>query len=332
VSENNQSCPVLTIAQRRLVSENMGLVGVHLRRNVPDLADPHRKREWEDLFQEGCLGLIKAALAYRPESGIPFAAFALPRIHNAVSRALLTKFTTMYVPPSRIRRTKAPPRRQSPDRPSIGIRRDEEARQAHSLQSPDVPAGWTVQCSTPDAESRPRQTVGERIHEKYARALKQAAETVSKRATTRRDRRTLVQALVEERMLVPEKEARRTLRRIARDTRSSYGRVAECERQLGARVRRTLDADPEFRALRRVSRTDPAGAERCIDKELEERLVAVAAAEFIRRIGSANREHRARLLQRLWELSPDDVEEIVREKFSKLPVDARERLLSDGDG
>ena len=91
----------LTDEQRRLVRENIGLVSVHLRRYVGNLAFPRRDREWDDLFQEGCLGLIQAAAAFRQERGIPFAAFALARIHNAVSRALHCKFSTVHVPPKR---------------------------------------------------------------------------------------------------------------------------------------------------------------------------------------------------------------------------------------
>ena len=79
----------LTETQRRLVARNLGLVGLHLRRNVSNLAAPRRDREWDDLFQEGCLGLIQAAILFREDRGIAFAAFALPRIRNAVSRASL---------------------------------------------------------------------------------------------------------------------------------------------------------------------------------------------------------------------------------------------------
>ncbi|MCH9002296.1 MAG: hypothetical protein IIC02_06955, partial [Planctomycetes bacterium] len=89
----------LSDTQRKLVSENIGLVAVHLRRHVANLAEPRRDREWDDLFQEGCLGLAAAAERFRPERGIPFAAFALPRIHNAVSKALQRRFSIVYVPP-----------------------------------------------------------------------------------------------------------------------------------------------------------------------------------------------------------------------------------------
>ena len=94
----------LTDQQRRIVNENIGLVAVHLRRYVTNLSQPRRDREWEDLFQEGCLGLIDAATRFRAERGIPFVAFALPRIHNAVSKALQAKFSTVRIPAMRVDR------------------------------------------------------------------------------------------------------------------------------------------------------------------------------------------------------------------------------------
>jgi len=48
--------PRLPRTQQELVRRNVGLVAVHLKRHVGDLAVPRRDREYEDLFQEGCLG------------------------------------------------------------------------------------------------------------------------------------------------------------------------------------------------------------------------------------------------------------------------------------
>ena len=141
------------------------------------------------------------------------------------------------------------------------------------------------------------------------------------------DRERLVRALVEERFLVPEEGSRRPLRHIARDTRSSYGRVADCDKQLNEEIRRTLEADPEFRALQKRSRTDPVGAELAIDEKLERRLAGITAAEFTRRFSVAAGSDRARMLQILLELSPGNLEQIVQIRVAALPADARERLL-----
>ena len=324
VSKQEQLSAILTDEQRRLVRDNVGLVAVHLRRNVVNL-HPKWEREWDELFQEGCLGLIRAAAAFRAERGIPFAAFALPRIHNAVSRAILTKFNTIYVPPQRTKRTpRRPPHHEAA---SIGVRRDEEARGPKVFEISGDLAYRATYRQRPDAELAHRQTVGERLREKYERAVQEAAQAVSSRASTRGDRERLVRALVEERFLVPEEASRRPLRHIARDTRSSYGRVADCDKQLNVEIRRTLEADPEFRALQKLSRTDPVGAELTIDENLERRLAGITAAEFTRRFAVAQRDVRASMLQSLLELSPGDIEQIVQSRVATLPPDARERLL-----
>lgn len=97
--------PRLSDAQRRLVADNCGLVAVHLRRHVFNLREPRRDREWEDLFQEGCIGLLRAAVRFDENAGIPFAAFALPRIHQAVSLAIQERFSLVR-DPGRARRNR----------------------------------------------------------------------------------------------------------------------------------------------------------------------------------------------------------------------------------
>ena len=139
----------LTDDQRRLVRDNLGLVGVHLRRHVRGLDAPRRHREWEDLFQEGCLGLMRAAVAFDPARGIPFAAFALPRIHNAVSCALEEKFSMFASPKRRRRRPGGADSKRStrPDRsPRIRSLSDLPIQYSRSRrQNPtERPAGETV--------------------------------------------------------------------------------------------------------------------------------------------------------------------------------------------
>jgi len=180
----------------------------------------------------------------------------------------------------------------------------------------------------PSAQQAPhRPTVGERLREKYERAVQGAAQTESSRVSTRGDRERLVRALVEERFLVPEEASRRPLRHIACDTKSSYARVADCDKQLSDEIRRTLEADPEFHALQRISKTDPVGANLSIDENFESRLAGITASEFTRRFAVAQRDVRASMLHSLLELFPGDLEEIVRTRVLTLPADARERLL-----
>jgi hypothetical protein len=319
MGEQEQLSKALTDVQRRLVRDNVGLVAVHLRRNVVNLLHPKREREWDEPFQEGCLGLIRAAAAFRAQRGIPFAAFALARIRNAVSRALLTKFNTIYVPPQR------PPHH---DAASIGVRRDEETRGPKVFELSGDLADRATHRQHPGASPAAYcPTVGERLREKYERAVKEAAHALSNRTSTRGDRERLVRALVEERFLVPEEGSRRPLRHIAHDTRSSYGRVADCDKQLIEEIRRILEADPEFHALQKLSKTDPIGAQLLIDENLDRRLAEITAAEFTRRYSVAARDERATMLQNLLEVSPGFLEEFVQSRVAALPADARERLL-----
>lgn len=100
MTNEGSACKVVRIARRdwpaaaRLSTERaamvwdyLPLVRAHIRRRVKCQEDVIRRCA-DDLFQEGCVGLIRAALRFDPGGGISFAAFARARIRGAVSRAL----------------------------------------------------------------------------------------------------------------------------------------------------------------------------------------------------------------------------------------------------
>jgi RNA polymerase sigma factor (sigma-70 family) len=66
-----------------LIENHIGLVPPIARRVQSRLPPSF---EYDDLFAEGCVGLIRAADRYNPAShgGTPFSAFARPRIHGAI--------------------------------------------------------------------------------------------------------------------------------------------------------------------------------------------------------------------------------------------------------
>jgi RNA polymerase sigma factor (sigma-70 family) len=70
--------PVDLEERNRLVEENMGLVRSVARRFA------FTGREFEDLVQEGTLGLIRAANSYDPERGFAFSSHAWASIRNAI--------------------------------------------------------------------------------------------------------------------------------------------------------------------------------------------------------------------------------------------------------
>lgn len=62
------------MSSRELVTENLGLVHMCVKRFVG------RGEEYDDLFQIGCVGLIKAADNFDPERGYKFSTYAVPLI------------------------------------------------------------------------------------------------------------------------------------------------------------------------------------------------------------------------------------------------------------
>lgn len=66
----------------RLTEENLGLVHAVVRRYTG------RGTEYEDLYQLGCLGLMKAIQKFDPSFGVRFSTYAVPMIAGEVKRFL----------------------------------------------------------------------------------------------------------------------------------------------------------------------------------------------------------------------------------------------------
>jgi Sigma-70 region 2 len=353
----------LSDSQRRLVSEHLGLVGVHLRRYVGNLIEPRHDREREDLFQEGCLGLMRAAVDFDESRGIPFAAFALPRIHNAVSRALETKFSTVHVPwrlntrgmAKRAGRSGSggdcgsdrggsPDRNRHPDYPdhpdsvhsACDLRFTGRKGGRHRPDGPVVRSmsdgpDCEARCAKPDGFKAMDcgETLGDRLRGKYERAIRRACELVLRRSSARGDRKKLAEMIAEERLLIPEETHRRALRQIARDTGSSYARVSDCERRMMERAREMLVGDPEFGALTRRAKATEAGVAAGLDDVIERELADASASEFVRRFEVSARSERAAMLERLIDGSSDGFSSIVERQVAKMNASQRETLLAD---
>ena len=133
--------------------------------------------------------------------------------------------------------------------------------------------------------------------------------------------------LVEERFMVPDDESKRALRQIARDTDSSYARVAQCDKQLGQTIGELLENDPEFVALRRRSRSSPIGGAELIDESVEGELILAVAKEVGQRFRKADPTTKAHWLLTLLESAQRDTEELARTCFERLPAVERRRFL-----
>ena len=71
----------MSVAQRNeLVSDNLGLVHSCCRRFIG------RGIEYDDLFQAGCLGLIRAAEGFEADRGLMFSTYAFPAILGEIRR------------------------------------------------------------------------------------------------------------------------------------------------------------------------------------------------------------------------------------------------------
>lgn len=75
----------LTPMQKQLVEENMGLVGKVIKDKVRQLGQPGTP-SYDDLFQTGCIGLIKAAMT---DKGGTFSTYAYRLIWNEICDELI---------------------------------------------------------------------------------------------------------------------------------------------------------------------------------------------------------------------------------------------------
>lgn len=69
-----------SVAQTRLIEENVGLVHASARRFMG------RGVEYDDLFQAGCMGLVKAVAGFDLSRGVQFSTYAVPVIMGEMRR------------------------------------------------------------------------------------------------------------------------------------------------------------------------------------------------------------------------------------------------------
>lgn len=303
--------------QRRLVESNIGLVYVHMKHYVTPRRIPWTQREWEDLVQEGTLGLIRAAQDFLPHGSIPFAAFALPRIHTAVRKAMLQRFGNA------IGRGKSTPARG----PAV-VHADRLATIAES-RADSVPDACAALDGLGDRPDGIDNTVGARLREKYERAVRRAVEKAKMHHTNNAGDSRLPELLATERFLVPDPLDRKPYRRIARDSGVPYTRVLHYDRMLREFIRRSLENDPEFEELLRLSRSETRGLEVRLTGSLEKRLALLGSAELLQRLLHSSDQQRGQLAARLFALSAQSLNALLLTELQSLPARAREELLSE---
>jgi DNA-directed RNA polymerase specialized sigma24 family protein len=291
----------LSPQRRELVRANIGLVHVHLR-SYRTRGSEWTRREWDDFVQEGCLGLIRAAQDFDLAGRIPFAAFALPRIHKAVHRALMERHSA-----------------------EIGVRSlgiggvlEPRGRARPGLNDP-VEALRDWHGTGPD-------TVGDRLRGKYDRAVRRALARQMTHQTLKAHQ-SVLKCLCAERLLIPDPAVRKPYRRIAAEHGVPYARVTQLDRMLRMSVARTLENDPEFAELRRIARAQSDGVDTRPDPALNAHLARVTAAELLQRTLQSPAERRSRIVERLLELAPASLPAAIRRELESLPAEAREELF-----
>jgi hypothetical protein len=285
------------------------------------------------------MGLIRAAQRFDAASGVPFAAFALPRIHTAVNDALRGQASMIRTPRARRRRglpSESAGGRTGPDHdrhargewsqpwPSVKVTHLEEVARLPDRHSGAIP-GLTLHASVAGG----CRTLGDRVREKYEQALRRASADVLRRRSQRADRAALVHKIIEERMRVPDPEQQTALRQLARATGSSYSRVLQCEKQLRCRVRRVLATDLEFKAMLEMAREETEGLAAPLDTDIARRLRWAAADAFCCRLRTARSPLRAVLVWRLLEALGPDAEAAVHRLFRGLAEPAADALLEE---
>lgn len=85
----------LTEEQKQLVADNMGLVGTVL---IKYMNVPISHHNYEDYFQEGCMGLLLASQRFDPSLGFAFSTFAVPTIKGFIQRYRRDKSNMIKIP------------------------------------------------------------------------------------------------------------------------------------------------------------------------------------------------------------------------------------------
>lgn len=284
----------------------MGLVSLHLRKRVRVGAWVSQSREQADLFQAGCVALVRAAARYRPEVHGSFAAFALPRIRGAVFTALHEHFATIRVPVQVIvqhRRELA--RHRHPCGPALPTVRSLDLTRLH----PALAVTADVQ------ESPTEPTVREHIRLRFEKAITEALAELRERKWPQRNPHEAMSCIAAGRLLITEATSRTPLRQIGSALGISSGRLCEYESTLRDAVKRHLAADPQLPLLVRFANEDRRGTDSPVTADRRELLIRADVAAFCAKLVRLSRSERAEMLYRLIEESGEKPEDLLRKLY-----------------
>jgi RNA polymerase sigma factor (sigma-70 family) len=286
----------LSPERKALAAKHVGLVGLHLRHHLPRYLFTKKHREYSDLFQEGCLALIRSAITYDPDCDGPFfQTYALPRIRGTVCSALQEQFRTIRVPA----------RARKADRAKLddgGVARV-VIQELTSEMAEELAAG--------DSVGQDEETIHDLIRERYQRSVRLALAELRRKPWRQRNPIAIMERVAEERLLVPRECGQASVRQIARDFGVSKGRVSAYERNLLEVVRRHFGADPQVPLLVRFAREDELGFAGRMDAERRWRLTQADLQAFAEHYADLPRSAKAELVYEMIERSATAVSEVA---------------------
>ncbi|NLX14827.1 MAG: sigma-70 family RNA polymerase sigma factor [Phycisphaerales bacterium] len=277
--------------QKKLVADHLGLIGVHLRSRVSKPRSPTRQKEHEDLFQEGCLALMRAAQRYRPGQHGAFAAYALPRIRGAIYTALHRRFCLIQTPPQ----TWVARYRKVQDGPPEPVVQELTPR----MQIADPSGGQAG------------ETLRHLLRRRFEQAMRRALREVEARPWRRRHPGLVMRRVVAERLLVAREEERISLRQIARECGVSNSRASAYEKLLLGALRDHFLADPQAKAIMRIASAGPEGLNAVADESVRQQLRKAQLESFAGRFRKMARAEQAERIYSMIEHSAAAVEEVV---------------------
>ena len=252
----------MSARQCQFVENNLPLVYLTLRRHRY-LTDHHRAgREPKELFQEGSLALMEAVRMHDPIRHGEFAAFAMARIHFAISRYVHEYTGAIRVPFITQRRRKKNREEKECDRhrpaplPRVVSMKDGRhgtTRLRTSIR--EVHHASSVQDEV---------TIGDMIRERFDRAMREVARDMKNSPRCTQDNSDVIERCLEERWSVPEPTARTSIRQLAKSLSCSAGRVTYYEERFRKKLAAALNGDETYRTLTRIAKLKPEGWRHCL--------------------------------------------------------------------
>ncbi len=318
--------------RRELVTRHLYLVRVHIRRRVYLPRSPGRRKEAADLYQEGYVELIEAALRYDPRRNGAFAPYALARVRRAVYRAIHEAFATVRIPMRTVQRCKA--RRAKADAGTTAPPAMDSLCRLLPLASLTSGPPASSRFGDPvslaaEAEERAAggETIGEHLREKCRIALVVAADRIAGRFR-RAGRRAALAAITDERLGIPCEEERTPLRAIEQRYGVSNGRLASWQRAMEQGARQILNADGELTALRQASAESEAREDRAVDPALAALLTELRMAAFRRAVRAGAIGPQASVLAPASECEAEGRADSPETVFARLSREAQREVLA----